>query len=457
MLPILFANLIILISLSVDRWYEIGWIKSLVFPCVWTGVWNLVVFTWPVGDYFNYAHVLLGINEMMQFASFAGLGGLNFILSWGGSVGADLIKKYLENDLIVRIQKESSSPPSPTIDPNRHEDLGDQHNDEITVTVIPQNKNKNDNKPFIFKPPKSLLIYLLALFMIITYGSIKLSTSYIPFYQQNIEKFTSSKLTKVGCVIKGNDIFDDNQYYIDRTIELASNNNELILWSETAGLVTRQEELDNLIVIMKNISVSYSTTIGFTFLDEIIKDRSYNRLIVITPSGEVAIDYRKSHLVPISESILTRGENQLQTFESDNFGVVGAAICFDYNFPSLIGQASTKNVDFMLDSRPSGIYHPRINVIRTIENGFTMMRCDRYGISGVWDSNGQTYNAVPTLSNLTISFDFPIKKRTKTVYGVFGESLGYICLVLALIIVSLLAFFKFSKQENIKKKIKKWI
>ncbi|CAJ0840410.1 17331_t:CDS:2 [Entrophospora sp. SA101] len=351
-----------------------GWIKSLVFPCAWTGAWTLVVFAWPLGDYHNYAHVFLGNDEMMQFASFAGLGGLNFILSWGGSVSADLIKKYQENDLIVRIQKPSSPLPSPT--PDRYED---HQNCWITTIETPPSK---------------------------------ISTSYIPFYQQNIASFTPSNLTRVGCVIKGNGPFD-NEDYVNRTIELASNNNKLILWSEITGVLTEQKDLDDLMANIKNISVSYSTIIGFTFLDGIEKDKTYNRLIVVTPSGEVAIDYSKSHLIPMPTT-LVKGDNRLQTFESDDFGVIGAAICFDYNFPDLIG--------------PSGIHYSRVNVFRTIENGFSLMRCSRYGVSGVWNSNGQVYNAIPTLSNLTISFDFPFKKRTKTVYGVFGESLGWICL-----------------------------
>nr|CAG8461225.1 2213_t:CDS:2 [Entrophospora candida] len=372
LLPTLYANLIILIALSIDRWYEIcfkekkksnddydssddsdingndgsnrGWIKSLVFPCAWTGAWTLVVFAWPLGDYYNYAHVFLGNDEMMQFASFAGLGGLNFILSWGGSVSADFIKKYQENDLIVRIQKPSSPLPSPT--PDRYEDH--QNCWITTIETPPPNENNNDDKPpFTFKFSKSLLIYLLVLFMIILYGSIRISTSYIPFYQQNIASFTPSNLTRVGCVIKGNDPFD-NEDYVNRTIELASNNNKLILWSEITGVVTEQKDLDDLMANIKNISVSYSTIIGFTFLDGIEKDETYNRLIVVTPSGEVAIDYSKSHVIPMPTTFV-KGDNRLQTFESDDFGVIGAAICFDYNFPGLIGQASKKNVDFMLD------------------------------------------------------------------------------------------------------------
>ncbi|CAH1757407.1 816_t:CDS:2 [Entrophospora sp. SA101] len=334
----------------------------------------------------------------MQFASFAGLGGLNFILSWGGSVSADLIKKYQENDLIVRIQKPSSPLPSPT--PDRYEDH--QNCWITTIETPPPSENNNDDKPpFTFKFPKSLLIYLLVLSMIILYGSIRISTSYIPFYQQNIASFTPSNLTRVGCVIKGNGPFD-NEDYVNRTIELASNNNKLILWSEITGVLTEQKDLDDLMANIKNISVSYSTIIGFTFLDGIEKDKTYNRLIVVTPSGEVAIDYSKSHLIPMPTT-LVKGDNRLQTFESDDFGVIGAAICFDYNFPDLIG--------------PSGIHYSRVNVFRTIENGFSLMRCSRYGVSGVWNSNGQVYNAIPTLSNLTISFDFPFKKRTKTVYG----------------------------------------
>ena len=44
------------------------------------------------------------------------------------------------------------------------------------------------------------------------------------------------------------------------------------------------------------------------------------------------------------------GDDELQTFQSEEFGNVGAAICYDFNFPKLIGQASSKNVNLMLDS-----------------------------------------------------------------------------------------------------------
>ena len=63
--------------------------------------------------------------------------------------------------------------------------------------------------------------------------------------------------------------------------------------------------------------------------------------------GAVDIDYNKTHLVPILENKFVVGDDKLQTFQSEEFGNVGAAICYDFNFPKLIGQASSKNVNLM--------------------------------------------------------------------------------------------------------------
>ncbi|CAG8746764.1 7266_t:CDS:2, partial [Acaulospora morrowiae] len=134
---------------------------------------------------------------------------------------------------------------------------------------------------------------------------------------------------------------------------------------------------------------------------------------------------------PVIEDGLSPGKGTLQTSHTSDFGIIGGAICFDYNFPKLIGQASTHGVDFMLDASwtwgPSANYHPRINVIRSIENGFTLFRCNSYGISGVWGPYGEPYAAVQTLEDVSVAFQIPLYRRVKTVYGVFGEAWAWMC------------------------------
>src|SRR3954452_2912377 len=71
-----------------------------------------------------------------------------------------------------------------------------------------------------------------------------------------------------------------------------------------------------------------------------------------------------------------------------------------------------------------------MNAIRSIENGFTTLRCSSYGISGIWNQYGQPLHYIPTVNTSTATFQVPInmvKNRVKTVYSVFGETFGWIC------------------------------
>src|SRR5581483_5452804 len=78
---------------------------------------------------------------------------------------------------------------------------------------------------------------------------------------------------------------------------------------------------------------------------------------------------------------------------------------------------------------PVGPLHARMNAIRSIENGFAIFRCNSFGVSGVWNQYGQPLHNIPTV-NTSTTFQVPIttiRNRVKTVYSVFGETFGWIC------------------------------
>ncbi|RIA95255.1 carbon-nitrogen hydrolase [Glomus cerebriforme] len=430
----LMVNLIILIPYIFDRiaqrkFSSDGWARIIVFPCVWTGIWTIILFSSPLGDWGNYAFILLNYGDITQLASFAGLGGINFILSWSGSIGSDIISYH-----VLGNQNTSTTSTSSTGSIIIDNSSSIEDNSTDTVLRIPPTRPPKNTLIF----PKfinSLSIYLFILFLVITYGSIRLNTNFVPFYQQRIEDTFPHELTNFGCVLGQ---YSDNATddYINLTLELAISGNKLILWSEGIAKIMSVEERDSLFESIKNISTMYNTYIGFTYLDIISLNTIYNKQVVINNKGDVVIDYKKSNLVPFDEtSIITKGDNKLQTFQSEDFGIIGSAICFDFDFPKLIGQTSSKNVNLMLDSSntwvsPVGPLHARMNTIRSIENGFTTFRCNSYGISGIWDQYGQPLHYVPTVNTSTVTFQVPIikiKNRIKTVYSIFGETFGWIC------------------------------
>ncbi|CAG8724905.1 7938_t:CDS:2, partial [Racocetra persica] len=379
-------------------------------------LWTIFLYTWVLGDMTNYAFALLGIDEIMQFASFAGLGGINFVLAWGGSIGCDILTNWLLTNEKDSLNGQNTAPLI----------IYQDSEDNSTDTVLPTTNNRRRRHLINFSIPPiftSLFVYLIVLFLVITYGSIRLSTGYLPFYQQNIKDFAPSLIT-MGCVIRQDSTV--NSDYIETTRELASNGSKIVLWSEGSGNITDTTQLTDLFASLTNISQTYNTYIGVAYIDFRPEQPHYNKLAVIAPSGDIIIDYSKANLVPFLETI-----------------------CFDYDFPSLINQASRKEVNLMLDASPVGILHARMNAIRSIENGFTMLRCNANGISGVWGPYGQPYHYVPTTTSNTkfVTFQVPLYPRVKTVYGIFGETFGWLCVAMSgVIIVAMIIEWKGSAE-----------
>ncbi|CAG8577947.1 22175_t:CDS:2 [Cetraspora pellucida] len=404
-----------------------------------------------------FRYTFLGYNEMMQFASFAGLGGLNFVLSWGGTVGSYVIQSWKSTNSGSDSDVKSNSD-DPTLDKGG-----------VTLE-IPENdvnspqQSRNFRNIMTTQLTNPITIYLIAIFFIIVYGSIRYSTTFIPFYQQNIESYAAHSLVKVGCVIgSNNDV--ENKYYVDRTEELARNGSKFILWSEEVAIVNSTAQYNDLELSIKNISQIYKTYIGFTYYDaSSTSGIAYNKLTVVSPDGDILINYAKANLVPLLETGLAAGPKILQTSTTSDFGTIGGAICFDYDFPNVVNQASN-NVDFMIQPSdtwgnyfcPTAAHHFRVNSIKSIELGFTLFRCCHYGFSGVWGPYGQPYVAVETVEDLILSFDIPLHKRVKTVYGIFGESWAWICLAFSILICIIMLALTFlpAHMDHLRKPIKR--
>ncbi|CAG8748111.1 2789_t:CDS:1, partial [Acaulospora colombiana] len=271
--------------------------------------------------------------------------GINFILAWSGTVGAYLIKEWVVSNSDFDYEPlDEVEPSTSNIESERREQM-----EASTIITEPETsitETERDSGSLRITP---VLVYIAILFLVIGYGSTRISLAYVPFYQKGIESLAPVNLTKVGCVVKAVDFDRENSYYVDRTRDLASNGIKFILWSEATAIVSNKNQLDNLSDSIKNVSRTFNVYVGFTYVDSSsTSGKIYNKLTVISPTGDVLIDYAKANLVPFVEDGLSPGENVLQTSVTPDFGTIGGAICFDYNFPKLIGQASTHSVDLML-------------------------------------------------------------------------------------------------------------
>lgn len=190
-----------------------------------------------------------------------------------------------------------------------------------------------------------------------------------------------------------------------------------------------------------------------------------NKLVFITKEGNIGIDYNKAYPVPgvvskISYLLQTvfckisflylyfketqpAGPSILQYVDTEEFGRIGGGICFDYNFPHFISQASSLKVDLMLQPSwtwgPIGTYHQQTNTLRAVENGFTLFRCVSQGVSGIYEPtlNGIFNQKVASINAEHYIFSLPLQKRVATLYGYIGDSFSFICLAFSAVLLLL--------------------
>lgn len=120
-----------------------------------------------------------------------------------------------------------------------------------------------------------------------------------------------------------------------------------------------------------------------------------DKLVLVTPSGDVAWRYLKTQLVPGFEMReFARSEGQLPLAITP-FGRMSGAIAFDMDFPALLRQAGRQRADLVIvpedDSRNIDPLHSEMAVFRAIENGFNLVLHASDGLSLATDYQGHVY------------------------------------------------------------------
>ena len=115
------------------------------------------------------------------------------------------------------------------------------------------------------------------------------------------------------------------------------------------------------------------------------------------------------------------------------YGRVGGAICYDFDFPDFLRQAS-RGADLMLqpgwDWGPLGLLHANMDAVRAVENGVTVFRCSSGGVSGVYGPYGDVVLQKVTGKWKGTGYiaDIPMRRQVVTVYSTVGHLGVYVCL-----------------------------
>ena len=157
----------------------------------------------------------------------------------------------------------------------------------------------------------------------------------------------------------------------------------------------------------------------------------FNGLALITPQGEMAYEYEKT-----MSWYATTSDGILHSVDTP-YGRIGAAICFDMDFPGLIRQAARQNVDIMLvpafDTYQTRVYHSEVGLLRGVEDGFSVIRMVNEGTSMAVDYRGHllaSQDFFTTPARILI-VDLPTR-GVSTLYGRLGDWFAWLCIITAL-------------------------
>jgi apolipoprotein N-acyltransferase len=170
---------------------------------------------------------------------------------------------------------------------------------------------------------------------------------------------------------------------------------------------------------------------GLAVIEAETRPPTENKIVVIDPSGRVAISYVKSRPVPGWEAATTkRGDGHLPIVDTA-VGRLAAAICFENDFPSFVRRIGASAADLWIapanDWEAIKRSHFEMVAFRAIENGTPIVRATSAGVSGVFDAYGRVLASTDHFSGArTMIAHVPIG-HVPTVYSRIGDLFAWLC------------------------------
>ncbi len=200
---------------------------------------------------------------------------------------------------------------------------------------------------------------------------------------------------------------------------------KVIFWSEGNGVLYEEDEAEFIRraqAFARNHQVYFAPAVLVLHYGETSSD---NKLLMITPGGEVAYSYTKT-----ISWYATDSDGLIDVVDTP-YGRIAATICFDMDFPAFIRQAARQEVDLMIvpafDSEGIRPYHTYVGLFRGIEGGFSVVRQVNAGTSVAVDYQGNVlaYQDHFRTADRVMYADVPIQ-GVRTIYSVLGDWFAYL-------------------------------
>lgn len=348
----------------------------LLFPAVMTVMeWVQYSFT-PLGSWGAAAYTQVDNLILLQLTSLLGLAGLSFLI-------------YLVNSIIVE--------------------------------MIVREK---------LLPGKLAVVSLLMIFALI-YGSLRIDI-YNSKSKDMVNVAAVGTDSKIGGlpVPEKEERLKNQEILFKRSGKAVKNNVSLIVWNEASTLILPSEEKNwekRLSSLAKELNMNLVA--GYIVLVSESPLRYENKYLLINQEGKKLYSYNKHEPVPGEPAL--KGKEEIKTFNISNSNL-GGAICYDYDFPYLAKKFGDRDADIVAvpssDWRGIDPIHTKMAALRSIEQGHSILRSTREGLSAAIDPVGQIIAQMSSFDNNDLIMISPLpEKRLLTLYNFIGDLFIYIC------------------------------
>jgi apolipoprotein N-acyltransferase len=244
---------------------------------------------------------------------------------------------------------------------------------------------------------------------------------------------------------------------LDDSVALADSGLDIALWYEGAVVLFEEDERAMIELASERARENqiYLGVSAAVYQNRSRSDRPgiqpifKNKLILISPGGEVEWEYSKGILVPGMEAAISIPGDRIMKVSGSAERISGA-ICYELDFPRHIRQAAKLKAGLILG--PSNDWeaikntHARMARLRAIENGISLLRPANGGISIAVDPYGRILSQVDNYTSQGAPLIAPIPTDpVPTVYSVMGDYFNWLCLILSLTCLTLGVIFRFKQ------------
>ncbi len=221
------------------------------------------------------------------------------------------------------------------------------------------------------------------------------------------------------------------QHLFSQTSLAAHSGAKLVVWNEASTFIMPDEETawrDSLSALSNRLGVSLVAAFVVPLSESPVQYK--NNYLFFDSTGTLLFTYNKHQPVPGEPAV--KGTEPLKVF--DVAGVqTGAVICYDYDFPYLAKGFGALRADLVAD--PSSDWrgidplHTRMAAFRAVEQGHSILRSTRFGMSAAITPYGECSAQMSSYdkNDKLMMAHLPVKGVT-TVYAVVGDMFIYLCI-----------------------------